>query len=57
MLVALAGLGVGIALRYGMGPEESGPFAKVWIGWLGELFLRMIKMMIIHSSSSPSSPA
>ena len=48
VLVALVlGLGVGIALRYGMGPEESGPFAKVWIGWLGELFLRMIKMMII----------
>jgi len=48
VLVALVlGLGVGIALRYGMGPEESGAFAKVWIGWLGELFLRMIKMMII----------
>lgn len=48
VLVALVlGLGVGIALRYGMGPEESGAFAKTWIGWLGELFLRMIKMMII----------
>ncbi|MEC7232870.1 MAG: dicarboxylate/amino acid:cation symporter [Planctomycetota bacterium] len=47
MVALVLGLGVGIALRYGMGPEESGAFAKLWIGWLGELFLRMIKMMII----------
>ncbi|MEO0663169.1 MAG: cation:dicarboxylase symporter family transporter, partial [Planctomycetota bacterium] len=43
----LLGLGAGLALRYGMGPESSGDFAKTWIGWLGELFLRMIKMLII----------
>ena len=43
----LLGLGAGLALRYGMGPESSGDFAETWIGWLGELFLRMIKMLII----------
>lgn len=41
------GVGAGLALRYGMGPETSGEFAIKWIGWLGELFLRMIKMLIV----------
>lgn len=48
VLVALVlGLGAGIALRYGLGEESAGDFAKTWIGWLGDLFLRMIKMLII----------
>ncbi len=48
VLVALVlGLGAGLALRYGMGPEASGPFAIKWIGWLGDLFLRLIKMLIV----------
>ena len=41
------GLGVGLLLRYGMGPDDSGAFATKWIGWLGDLFLRMIKMLIV----------
>ena len=48
VLAALVlGLGTGLALRYGMGADASGPFAIRWIGWLGDIFLRMIKMLIV----------
>ncbi len=43
----ILGIGVGLALRQGMGPESSGAFAITWIGWLGDLFLRLIKMLIV----------
>lgn len=43
----ILGVGAGLALRQGVGPEASGALATTWIGWLGELFLRMIKMLIV----------
>ncbi|MFT5734049.1 MAG: Na+/H+-dicarboxylate symporter [Planctomycetota bacterium] len=48
VIVALIlGVCAGLLLREGMGPETSGAFATKWIGWLGDLFLRMIKMLIV----------
>lgn len=47
LVALLLGLGTGIALRYGMGADAAGPFAVKWIGWLGDLFLRLIKMLIV----------
>ncbi len=42
-----AGIGVGLALRYGMGEQAGGAFAENWIGWIGDLFLRLIRMLIV----------
>ena len=47
IVALLLGVCVGLALREGMGSETSGDFATKWIGWLGDLFLRMIKMVIV----------
>jgi len=41
------GLAVGLALRYGMGAEAGGAFATTWFGWIGDLFLRLIRMLIV----------
>ena len=43
VLGALLGLG----LRYGMGAEAGGAFAETWFGWIGDLFLRLIRMLIV----------
>lgn len=48
VIVALIlGLALGLGLRYGMGAEAGGAFAVTWIGWLGDLFLRLIRMLIV----------
>ncbi|MEL6862726.1 MAG: dicarboxylate/amino acid:cation symporter, partial [Pseudomonadota bacterium] len=38
---------VGLGLRYGMGADAGGAFANTWIKWLGDLFLRLIRMLIV----------
>lgn len=41
------GLACGLGLRYGMGAEAGGSFAQNWISWAGDLFLRLIRMLIV----------
>lgn len=41
------GLVVGLGLRNGMGAEAGGAFAQNWISWAGDLFLRLIRMLIV----------
>ncbi|MEM7766858.1 MAG: dicarboxylate/amino acid:cation symporter [Pseudomonadota bacterium] len=41
------GLITGLALRYGMGEAAGGAFAETWVSWLGDLFLRLIRMLIV----------
>lgn len=41
------GLAVGLGLRYGMGAEAGGAFAQSYISWAGDLFLRLIRMLIV----------
>lgn len=41
------GLIAGLGLRYGMGAEAGGAFAEKWISWAGDLFLRLIRMLIV----------
>ncbi|NQY12857.1 MAG: dicarboxylate/amino acid:cation symporter [Henriciella sp.] len=43
----VVGLAVGLGLRYGMGAEAGGAFAETWIKWIGDLFLRLIRMLIV----------
>lgn len=43
----ILGGAVGLALRYGMGADAGGAFATAWFGWLGDLFLRLIRMLIV----------
>jgi len=43
----ILGLLVGLGIRYGMGAEEGGAFATTWFGWIGDLFLRLIRMLIV----------
>ncbi|MEP1144553.1 MAG: dicarboxylate/amino acid:cation symporter [Henriciella sp.] len=43
----ILGLAVGLGLRYGMGAEAGGGFAESWISWAGDLFLRLIRMLIV----------
>ncbi|MEL6666125.1 MAG: dicarboxylate/amino acid:cation symporter [Pseudomonadota bacterium] len=48
VIVALIlGLACGLGLRYGMGAEAGGAFAQSWISWAGDLFLRLIRMLIV----------
>jgi Na+/H+-dicarboxylate symporter len=47
MLGLVLGLGTGLGLRYGMGAEAGGAFAEGWIEWAGDLFLRLIRMLIV----------
>ena len=37
----------GLALRATLGPEAAGTFATDWIKWLGDLFLRLIRMLVV----------
>jgi Na+/H+-dicarboxylate symporter len=37
----------GIALRAGMGPDAAAVFATDWVKWLGDLFLRLIRMLVV----------
>lgn len=41
------GLALGLGLRYGMGAEAAGEFAENRIEWAGDLFLRLIRMLIV----------
>lgn len=41
------GLALGLGLRYGMGAEAAGAFAENRIEWAGDLFLRLIRMLIV----------
>ena len=41
------GLIFGLGLRYAMGADAGGAFAETWFGWLGQLFLRLIRMLIV----------
>ncbi|MEM9740340.1 MAG: dicarboxylate/amino acid:cation symporter [Pseudomonadota bacterium] len=43
----ILGLALGLGLRYGMGAEAGGAFATTWFGWIGDLFLRLIRMLIV----------
>ena len=43
----VVGLAVGLGLRYGMGAESGGAFAESYIAWIGDLFLRLIRMLIV----------
>ncbi len=47
ILALVLGLALGLGLRYGMGPEAGGAFAETWISWAGDLFLRLIRMLIV----------
>ena len=47
MVGLVLGLVVGLGLRYGMGAEDGGKFATTWIEWIGDLFLRLIRMLIV----------
>ncbi|MEM9054809.1 MAG: cation:dicarboxylase symporter family transporter, partial [Pseudomonadota bacterium] len=47
ILALVLGLGVGLGLRYGMGADAGGAFAERWISWAGDLFLRLIRMLIV----------
>ncbi|MEZ5999770.1 dicarboxylate/amino acid:cation symporter [Hyphomonas sp.] len=37
----------GIALRSSMGPDAAAVFATDWVKWLGDLFLRLIRMLVV----------
>lgn len=41
------GIIVGLGLRYGMGPEAGGAFANDYLKWAGDLFIRLIRMLIV----------
>lgn len=47
MVGLVLGLALGLGLRYGMGAEAGGAFAESWIAWIGDLFLRLIRMLIV----------
>ncbi|MCR9195766.1 MAG: dicarboxylate/amino acid:cation symporter [Hyphomonas sp.] len=47
MLGLVLGLVTGLGLRYGMGADAGGAFAEGWIEWAGDLFLRLIRMLIV----------
>ncbi len=47
ILALILGLATGLGLRYGMGAEAGGAFATTWVSWLGDLFLRLIRMLIV----------
>ena len=47
ILALVVGLAVGLGLRYGMGAEAGGAFAEDYIAWIGDLFLRLIRMLIV----------
>ena len=47
MLGLVLGMAVGLGLRYGMGAEAGSAFAETWISWAGDLFLRLIRMLIV----------
>ena len=37
----------GIALRAGLGADAAAAFATDWVKWLGDLFLRLIRMLVV----------
>lgn len=43
----ILGILIGLGLRNGMGADAAGAFATIWIKWLGDMFLRLIKMLIV----------
>ncbi len=43
----ILGMALGLGLRYGMGADAGGAFAETWIKWAGDLFLRLIRMLIV----------
>ncbi|MEL6857519.1 MAG: dicarboxylate/amino acid:cation symporter [Pseudomonadota bacterium] len=43
----ILGMALGLGLRYGMGADAGGAFAETWISWAGDLFLRLIRMLIV----------
>lgn len=47
ILGLILGLALGLGLRYGLGAETGGAFASTWISWAGDLFLRLIRMLIV----------
>lgn len=47
ILALILGLALGLGLRYGMGADAGGAFAERWISWAGDLFLRLIRMLIV----------
>ncbi|MEO0981543.1 MAG: dicarboxylate/amino acid:cation symporter [Pseudomonadota bacterium] len=48
VLIGLAlGLVVGLAIRYGIGPEAAAPFADAWLKPFGDAFVNLIKMLVV----------
>lgn len=43
----LLGLAVGLILRAAMGADDGGAFAETWVKPWGDLFLRLIRMLIV----------
>ena len=43
----ILGMALGLGLRFGMGAEAGGAFAENWIKWASDLFLRLIRMLIV----------
>ncbi len=41
------GMALGLGLRYGLGADAGGAFAERWVSWAGDLFLRLIRMLIV----------
>jgi len=47
MLGLVTGIVLGLGLHYGLGAESGGEMARSRIGWIGDLFLRLIRMLIV----------
>ena len=47
MIGLVAGMLLGLALRYGLGAETATPFAETWLFPFGEAFVRLIKMLVV----------
>lgn len=48
VMVGLAlGAVVGLALRWGVGPAEAGTFATTWLKPLGDVFVQLIRMLVV----------
>ena len=41
------GVVVGLGLRFALGADAGGAFAETWLQWAGDLFLRLIRMLIV----------
>lgn len=47
VIITLVGCGIGFLVGFLVKPEDPSPSAIMWIGMPGELYIRMLKMMIV----------